>query len=74
MKKIIYLLFIYSLFSFKNIDTSVYVYDSTGAKKCHFYEPYRGLGACKHQIVKTTQSKARDITLTLTKRAELIIK
>ena len=65
MKKLIYLFAIYSLFSFKNVDTTVYVCDSPNAKKYHFSETCRGLNACKHQIVKTTQSKARDIGLTL---------
>lgn len=64
MKKIIYLLFIYSLFSFKNVDTTVYVCGSKGAKKYHLLETCRGFNACKHQIVKTTQSKAREIGLT----------
>ena len=65
MKKLIYLFAIYSLFSFKNVDNTVYVCDSPNAKKYHLSDTCRGLNACKHQIVKITQSKARDLGLTL---------
>ena len=67
MKKLIYLFVIYSLFSFKNAGTTVYVCDSKGATRYHFSDTCRGLNACKHQIVKTTQSKAEDMGLTLCK-------
>lgn len=65
MKKIVFYLIICSLFSFVHPDNTVYVCDSKGAKKYHFSETCRGLGACKHQIIKTTKSKAREIGLTL---------
>ena len=65
MKKIICLFFIYTLFSFKNVDSTVYVCESKSAKKYHLSETCRGLNPCKHKIVKTTQSKARDMGLTL---------
>ena len=65
MKKLIYFFVICSIFSFKNVDNAVYVCDSPNAKKYHFTSTCRGLNACKHQIVKTTQSKAQEIGLTL---------
>ena len=65
MKKLIYFFVIYSLFSFKNVDGTVYVCDSPNEKKYHLSETCRGLNACKHKIVKTTQSKAQEIGLTL---------
>ena len=65
MKKLIFIFAIYSIFSFKNDDTTVYLCDSPNAKKYHLSETCRGLNACKHLIIKTTQSKARNIGLAL---------
>jgi hypothetical protein len=56
---------LFAILSLKKTDNTQYVCDNKGAKKYHFSETCRGFGACKHQIVKTTQSKARDIGLTL---------
>lgn len=64
--KTLFLLFVsYIIFSFTNIDATVYVCDSPNAKKYHYSATCRGLNACKHQIIKTTQSKAKDIGLGL---------
>jgi hypothetical protein len=53
------------LTSFQPVETKVYLCGSTGAKKYHYKENCRGLNACKHEIVKTSLSKAQTYGLTL---------
>jgi hypothetical protein len=45
--------------------TEVYICGTKGAKKYHYSEHCRGLNACKHEITKTTRSKAEELGLTL---------
>ena len=66
MKKIILLIILlFSLSSYQNNETIVYICGSEGAKKYHYTENCRGLNACKHEINKTTLSKAQSYGLTL---------
>lgn len=43
----------------KSINTSVYICNSSTAKKYHFSKECRGLGACKHDIKKVTLKEAK---------------
>lgn len=65
MKKIIFALILFSLFSFKNDDSKVFICVSKGAKKYHYKENCRGLGNCKHEIKEVSITKAKDLGLTL---------
>lgn len=64
MRLLVFLLF-FTLTSFHDVKTSVYICGSTGAKKYHYTESCRGLNACKHQIVKVSLNKAQEYGLTL---------
>jgi hypothetical protein len=63
--KIIIILLSVILSSFNLIDDSVYICGIKGAKKYHYTESCRGLGACKHEIIKVSLQKAQGYDLTL---------
>jgi len=64
MKKIIYIAILICLTSF-NQSKEVYICGARGAKKYHYSDTCRGLGACKHEIKKVTLSEARGFGLGL---------
>ena len=64
MKFLITIIFI-TFLSFNTVETKVYICGTRGAKKYHFKEFCRGLGACKHEIVKVNLKEAKGYGLTL---------
>ncbi len=64
MKKIIFALSITSILSFK-VNNDVYICGKQGAKKYHLSENCRGLGSCKHEVYKTSLTKAKSFGLEL---------
>ena len=64
-KKLFLFLLLLVLTSFTTAETKVYICGPTGAKKYHYLENCRGLGACKHTVFETSISKARGYGLTL---------
>jgi hypothetical protein len=67
MKNIILLISFLCLVSFQKVETTVYICESSNASKYHYSEACRGLNACKHKIIATTQTKAKSMGLTLCK-------
>lgn len=63
--KILYLVIFFVQFANDSNDAKVYICGTKGAKKYHFSETCRGLGSCKHEITKTSQSEAKGFGLTL---------
>lgn len=70
MKKLLLVLVVFSFLSFKNSEKNVFICDSGGAKRYHYTETCRGLQACKHTLIKSTESKALASGLTLYKWEE----
>ena len=64
MKFLVTILFI-TLSSFNADESKVYICGIKGAKKYHFSESCRGLGACKHEIIKVNLKEAKGYGLTL---------
>jgi hypothetical protein len=48
-----------------NIETTVYICNSPGAKKYHLNKNCKGLSTCQHRIVKTTLEQAKKSGKTL---------
>ena len=67
MKKLILVLVVFILLSFKGSENNFFKCDSENAKRYHFTETCRGLNACKQKIIKITLSKAKAEGLTLCK-------
>ena len=65
MKKATLLLVFMTLTSFIDIADNVYICNSKGAKKYHLKEFCRGLGACKHEVIKVTLKEAKERGLDL---------
>ncbi|WP_291151749.1 hypothetical protein [Flavobacterium sp. UBA7680] len=65
MKKAVLLLIFMTLTSFIDVADNVYICNSKGAKKYHLKEFCRGLGACKHEIIKVTLKQAKERGLDL---------
>jgi hypothetical protein len=61
MNKFLAIACLFFLTSFVSPTTYVYLCDSAGGKKYHFTESCRGLGNCKHRIVKVTLSEAKEL-------------
>lgn len=51
----------------KPLDATVYVCNSSGAKKYHYKETCRGLGGCKHEVVTIDRGAAEKRGLELCK-------
>jgi len=64
MKYILLLLIIFCT-SFRPPEANVFICGSTGAKKYHYNENCRGLGSCRHGVVKTPLKQAQSLGLTL---------
>lgn len=64
MKKII-LTLLFPLLISSNVAEEVYICKSKNATKYHLKEHCRGLGACKHEVVKVTLKVAKERGLTL---------
>ena len=67
MTKIIIVYLFISFVSFNSVETKVYIRVGGNAKKYHLTETCRGLNACKHKLIKSTQEKATAMGLTLCK-------
>lgn len=67
MKKLILVIVVFILLSFKSSENKVYKCDSVNAKRYHLTETCRGLNACKQKIIKITLSNAKAEGLTLCK-------
>lgn len=65
IKKIFLVLVFIITTSFHKAEADVFICGKQGAKKFHYSETCRGLGACKHEVVKVTKSKAQSFGLTL---------
>jgi hypothetical protein len=63
--KLFYLVLFFCQIVYNFSDSNVYICGTKGAKKYHFSENCRGLNACKHEIIKTSQSEAKGFGLTL---------
>ncbi len=62
-KIMFFLCFIVMAFNVTKVD--VYICGPSGAKKYHYSETCRGLGNCKHEVVKKTLPEAQSLGLTL---------
>lgn len=51
--------------AFNVTKVDVYICGPSGAKKYHYSETCRGLGNCKHEVVKKTLPEAQSLGLTL---------
>ena len=65
IKKTLIIVVFVLISGFSPYNSKVYICGPQGAKKYHYSNSCRGLGACKHQINEISKKEAKSLGLTL---------